>query len=81
MKKRFLAMILAITMLTSVVEPVTDTVYAATIETPELVASYSSDEYGNLIKDSVGNTEDDNDLFGHMLGASGDNTPNEPTQS
>ena len=81
MKKRFLAMILAITMLTSVVEPATDITYAATTEALELVASYSSDEYGNLIKDSVGNTEDDNDLFGHMLGASGDNTPNEPTQS
>lgn len=78
MKKRFLAMILAITMLTSVVEPATDITYAATIETPELVASYSSDEYGNLIKDSVGNTEDDNDLFGHMLGASGDDE-NAPT--
>ena len=51
MKKRFLALMLAVTMMVSVIEPMTNTVYAATA--PQLVASYVSDEYGNLIKDTT----------------------------
>lgn len=79
MKKRILAMVLAITMITSVVPPMTDTVYAATAEASlELVASYHSDEYGNLVKENV--IDDNNSLY-HMVGATGDsdNLPAEPT--
>lgn len=78
MKKRILAMVLAITMITSVVPPMTDTVYAATAEELELVASYHSDEYGNLVKENV--IDDSNSLY-HMVGATGnsDNLPAEPT--
>ena len=78
MKKRILAMVLAVTMITSVVPPMTDTVYAATAEELELVASYHSDEYGNLVKENV--IDDSNSLY-HMVGATGDsdNLPAEPT--
>ncbi|MDY5181185.1 transglutaminase domain-containing protein [Butyribacter sp.] len=78
MKKRILAMVLAITMATSVVAPMTDTVYAATAETLELVASYHNDEYGNLVRENV--IDNSNSLY-HMVGATGEsnNLPAEPT--
>lgn len=78
MKKRILAMVLAITMATSVVTPMTDTIYAATTETLELVASYHNDEYGNLVRENV--IDNSNSLY-HMVGATGEsnNLPAEPT--